>query len=104
MKSPSLVKALTVVIAAPLVSVGRIIEQIGKLRFRNGHGSGMIRLACNVAGWLKWRSKNVTSELFIGSWTENAGLPGGPLGFALAFPALSCQVSKCIVSLGPRLR
>jgi hypothetical protein len=67
MKSPSLVRALAAPIAIPLVSVGRIIEQRGKLRFRNGHGSGMIRLACNVSGWLKWRSKNVTSELFTGS-------------------------------------
>jgi hypothetical protein len=67
MKSPSLVRALTAPIAIPLVSVGRIIEQSGKLRLRNGHGSGIIRLAYNVSGWLKWRSKNVTSELFIES-------------------------------------
>ena len=92
MKSPSLVRDMSAPIAAPVVSVGRIIEQMGKLRFRNGHGSGMIKLACNVSGWLKCRSTNVTSELLTGSWTEKGGLAGGPLGFVFALPALSCQV------------
>ncbi len=45
MKSPSAVRALAAPIAAPFVSVGRIIEQIGNFRLRNGHGSGMIRLS-----------------------------------------------------------
>jgi hypothetical protein len=48
MNSPSLVRALTAPIAIPCVSVGRMIEQSGKLRLRNGHGSGMIRLALHV--------------------------------------------------------
>ena len=31
----------------PSVSVGRIIEQLGKVLLRNGHGSGIIGFACN---------------------------------------------------------
>src|SRR5215469_14260436 len=98
MKSPSAVKAAAAPIAAPFVAVGRIIEQIGNFRLRNGVGSGMIRLACVVSvaappsAGVKWRSRNVTSELFTGSWTVNGGLAGGPFGFVFALPALSCQV------------
>src|ERR1700719_618357 len=103
MKSPSSVRLLTAPIAAFFVSVGRIIEQLGKVLLRNGHGSGMIRLACNVSGWSKWRSKNVTDELFTESKTVNGGFPGGPLGFVFALPALSCHVWKCMVSVGPML-
>jgi hypothetical protein len=33
--------------AAPSGSVGRIIEQLGEVLLRNGHGSGIIRFACN---------------------------------------------------------
>ena len=53
MKSPSLVSACTAPIAAPLVLVGRMIEQGGNFRLRNGHGSGMIRLPCrdSEADW-----------------------------------------------------
>ena len=86
MNSPSELRALTAPIAAPLVWVGRIIEQIGKLPLRNGHGSGMIRLASNVSSVLAVRSTNLTVELFIGSETVSGGKP------AFAFPALSCQV------------
>src|SRR5580704_5266600 len=50
LNSPSSVRPLTAPIAAPFVSVGRIIEHLGKVLFRNGHGSGMIRFACNVSG------------------------------------------------------
>ena len=50
LNSPSSVRPLTAPIAAPFVSVGRIIEQLGKVLLRNGHGSGMIRFACNVCG------------------------------------------------------
>ena len=80
MKSPSAVKALSAPIAAPLVSVGRMIEQIGKFWLRNGHGSGMIRLFLKVAGVeSSVRSTNVTVELlFIGSTTVSGGLPAFP--------------------------
>ena len=44
MNSPSSVKALTAPIAAPFVSVGRMIEQTGNMRLRKMVGSGMIRL------------------------------------------------------------
>src|SRR3984893_7732560 len=102
MKRPSSFSALTAPMAAPLVSVGRMIEQFGNFLFRNGHGSGMIRFACNVSGAPLCRSLNVTDELFIGSNTVNGGLGPGP-GPAFAFPALSCHVWKCAVSVGPML-
>ena len=44
MNSPLAVKALTAPIAAPWVSVGRMIEQTGNFRLRKTVGSGMIRL------------------------------------------------------------
>ena len=47
MNSPSAVKALSAAIAAPRVSVGRMIETIGNVRLRNMVGSGMIRLVWN---------------------------------------------------------
>ena len=45
-----------------------MIEQAGKLRRMNSHGSGMIKLACNVSGCPVVRSINVTVELF--DWVE----------------------------------
>jgi hypothetical protein len=47
LNSPSFVRPRTAPIAAPFVSVERIIEQLGKVLLRNGHGSGIIRFACN---------------------------------------------------------
>src|SRR5438067_705219 len=44
MKSPMSVKNLTTPMAIPFVLVGRMIEHLGSVRLRNGHGSGMIRL------------------------------------------------------------
>ena len=44
MKRPSFVKAFTAPMAAPAVSVGRMIEHGGNCRLRNVVGSGMIRL------------------------------------------------------------
>src|SRR5438552_4096197 len=44
MKSPMLVRKLTTLMATPFVSVGRMIEQTGRLELMNGHGSGIIRL------------------------------------------------------------
>src|SRR5438552_3768399 len=44
MKSPSFIRAVNAPMAAPFVSVGRMIEHTGNLRLRNGHGSG-IRLS-----------------------------------------------------------
>src|SRR5205823_8650959 len=44
MKSPSAVKALAAPIAAPFVSVGRMIETTGNFLLRKMVGSGMIRL------------------------------------------------------------
>jgi hypothetical protein len=79
MKSPSAARALTAPAAAPLVLVGRTIEQIGNLLLRNGQGSGIIRLACNDSGWLVVRSRNVTVDPVFGSVSVNGvALPGFP--------------------------
>ena len=61
---------------------GRMIAQAGRFELRNSHGSGMIRLDCNVSGWLLVRSVNVTVAPVTGSTSVNG----------VAFPALSCQV------------
>ena len=50
LNNPSSVSALAAPLAAPFVSVGRIIEHLGKVLLRNGHGSGIMRFACNVSG------------------------------------------------------
>src|SRR5437660_1642592 len=88
MNSPSAVKALSAAIAAPRVSVGRMIEQIGNRRRRKIVGSGMIRLV-----WVSSPSalRSGKTKPFVGS------VRGG------ALPALSCQVWKCIISVPPML-
>src|ERR1700704_4487927 len=94
MKSPIEVRKLTTLIATPFVSVGRMIEQGGSLRLRNGQGSGMIRLV--------WKSSPPKGDaLRLG----NVRLPNvsGASGVETALPALSCQVWKCWVSVGPML-
>ena len=72
--------------AMPSVCVGRMIEQIGNVRRRNTVGSGMIRLASLVS----------PPALRSGKTRPVMGSVSGG-----AFPALSCQVWKCIVSVGP---
>jgi hypothetical protein len=74
--------------AAPLVWVGRMIETIGNLRLRKIVGSGMIRFVCKASPSALRSGK---TRPFVGS------VRGG------AFPALSCQVWKCIASVGPML-
>src|SRR6266516_1568595 len=63
MKRPSLVKALTVLMAAPSVSVGRMIETIGNLRSRKIVGSGMIRLPCPVSDLFGLRGRQLLARL-----------------------------------------
>src|SRR5260370_22838684 len=92
MNSPSEVSALTVPTAAPTVSVGRMIEHTGNVRLRNGHGSGMMRLV-----W-KFSPPNGAA---LRSGNTKLGLVESVNGGAL--PALSCQVWKCAVSVGPIL-
>src|ERR1700736_3710141 len=91
MNNPSAVSALAAPIAAPFIEVGRMIEHTGNFRLRNGHGSGMIRFVwkSSLFGLGALRSGNVSP--LVGS------VRGG------ALPALSCQVWKCIVSVGPML-
>src|SRR3954447_26066607 len=74
--------------AAAFVSLGRMIEQIGNFLSRNFVGSGMMRLGLYSA-LPPFRSGYVSPV--VGS------VRGG------ALPALSCQVWKCIVSVGPLL-
>src|SRR5438874_13199787 len=92
MKSPISVRNLSAPLATPCVFVGRMIEQRGSVGLRNGHGSGMIRLFVNNSlATSKWG--NVTETPVTGSTAVKGG----------ALPALSCQVWKCIVSVGPML-
>ena len=92
MNSPSAVRALTAPIAAPFVLVGRIIEHRGNFRLRNGQGSGKMRFVWYVSppNGGEFRSGK-TSFGLVGS--VKAG----------ALPNLSCQISKCAVSVGPIL-
>src|SRR5260370_1006529 len=50
--------------AAPFVSVGRIIEHTGNFRSRNGTGSGMIKLVCKV------ESSGVRDRLKVVGWGQ----------------------------------
>src|SRR3954470_6387226 len=92
---PIAVRNFTTPIAIPLVSVGRITEHLGSLRLMNGHGSGMIKLVGNSSppNGGEFRSGNVTDTPVTGSTAVKGG----------ALPALSAQVWKCIVSVGPIL-
>ena len=62
MKSPMLVRNVRAPMAAPSVFVGRMIETIGRLVSRNGHGSGMIRFVWKSSppNGGEFRSGNVT--------------------------------------------
>jgi hypothetical protein len=84
MKSPIAVRKLTTPMAIPSVSVGRIIEHRGSLRFMNEHGSGMIRLVWNYGppSGGEFRSGKVTDTFVTGSTAVKGG----------ALPALSAQV------------
>ena len=95
MKRPISVRNLTTPMAMPSVSVGRMIEQTGRFLLMNGHGSGMIRLVWNSSppNGAEFKSGNVTVLLFTGSKAVTCG----------QLPALSDQVWKCIVSVGPIL-
>jgi len=81
MKSPISVKNRRAPMAAPWVFVGRMIETIGRLRSRNGHGSGMIKLLFR-SSLATLKSGNVTETPVIGSTAVSGG----------ALPALSDQV------------
>jgi hypothetical protein len=89
MKSPSLVKALTVAAAPPYSSeVGRMIETGGNFRLRNGHGSGMTKLVwnCSPPNGAALRFGNTSWGLF--------GSVRGARGSETALPALSCPTRK----------
>src|SRR5215471_16033599 len=96
MKRPIAVRNFTTPMATPLVSVGRMIEHTGRLRLRKGQGSGMIKFVWNVSppNGVEFRSGNF--KPFVGSVS-------GASGVETALPALSDQVWKCIVSVGPML-
>src|ERR1700759_4323125 len=81
--------------AIPFVSVGRMMEHGGSLRLRKGHGSGMIGFVLYVSppNGGEFRSGKVTDTPVTGSLAVSGG----------ALPALSAQVWKCMVSVGPML-
>src|SRR5204863_1940266 len=87
--NPVSVRNLTAPMAAPFVSVGRTLEQMGNFRSRNIVGSGIIRLVENSSPPKGGEFKSGKTSPFVGS------VKGG------ALPALSCQVWKCIASVGP---
>ena len=80
LKSPVAVGKEVAPVAAPFVSVGRMIEQTRNFRSRNMVGSGMIRLV--------WKSSPPNGGLFRSGNTNP--LVGSVSGGAM--PALSCQV------------
>ena|SRR5205085_7307034 len=84
MKSPMFVRNCNAPIATPCVLVGRMIETIGRLRSRNGHGSGMIRFVWKSSppNGGEFRSGKVTDTPVTGSMAVKRG----------AFPASSDQV------------
>jgi hypothetical protein len=87
------VRNLATLIAAPFVSVGRMIEHVGNLRPRNVVvGSGMIRFVWKSVPPNGFSLRSGNTSPFVGSVTGGAS------------PALSLQVWKCIVSVGPMLR
>ena len=85
-KSPSSVKALTAPIAAPSVSVGRMIETGGNFRLRKMVGSGMIRLVC--VAWLL-RGIEVWEIQLIGGISQNFEIAG------LVMPRLKVRYLGC---------
>lgn len=91
-KRPMSVKNLTTPLAIFSVSVGRITEHGGRSGLMKGHGSGMIRFALR-SSLAEVRSGKLTDTAVTGSTAVNLG----------ALPALSCQVWKCMVSVGPIL-
>src|SRR5579871_2805743 len=96
MKRPIAVKNFTTPMAIPLVSVGRMMEHFGSDGLRNGHGSGMMRLVVNS-------SPPNGAALRFGNVSPLVGSVRGARGGETALPALSDQVWKCIVSVGPML-
>src|SRR5579862_2020652 len=93
---PIAVRKLSAPIAAPFVSVGRITDTIGRLRLRNGHGSGIIRLVLNC-------SPPSGGAFRFGKNNPLVGSVNGAMGSEEALPAMSDQVWKCMVSVGPML-
>src|SRR5690242_17125512 len=93
MNRPMLVRNVSAPIAMPSLFVGRITEHLGRSWLMNGHGSGMIRFVWNSSppNGAEFKSGNVIDTPVTGSTAVNGG----------AFPALSDQVWKCIVSVGP---
>src|SRR3954471_12977208 len=83
------VRAFAALTAAPSVWLGRMIKQIGNFLSRNFVGSGMIRFGLYSS----------LPELSLGNVSPVVGSVRGG-----ALPALSCQVWKCIASVGPMLR
>ncbi len=50
-----------------MLRAGRMIEQTGNLRMRNGQGAGMIWFAGRISEWFTASSTNATSAWVMGS-------------------------------------
>ena len=92
MNSPSAVKALSAPMAAPSVSVGRMIETDRELAIEEDRrlGHDQVGLASFTVGVEVGKGHRYPV-------TGSTAVRGG------ALPALSCQVWKCIISLPPML-
>src|SRR5580704_16420331 len=103
MNSPLALRPATACCAPKIfveIETGRMIETGGNLRLRNGHGSGMIRLV--------WKSSRPNGDGAGKGGTlrfGNTRVPSvrGASGVETPLPALSCQVWKWEVSVGPML-
>src|SRR5215471_14536186 len=88
-------KAIVATAPSRAVEVGRITEQGGKSELINLQGMGMIWLVSNGAA----------GSTPFGAWSGAMGRGGksAPVanGTGGAFPALSCQTSKCWISVPP---
>src|ERR1700721_1181487 len=99
MNNPSFFKLCSAAIAPPAVSVGRMMETMPNFLFRKNVGSGMIRLVWNSSATF-----GSVDPLRFGNVTVAPVEPGNPVSVSvrrIALPALSCQVWKCEVSVGP---
>ena len=84
MNSPMAVKNFTTPMATPFVSVGRMIEHTGRLRLKNGQGSGMIRLVWKVSPPKGGELRSGKTSPLVGS------VKGG------ALPALSTKFESAL--------
>ena len=96
MKRPSSVRAFTAPMAAPVVSVGRMIEHGGKLAAEERGGLGHDQVGLEILAAERWRVE-------IGERDGDAGYGVDHIVSGRTLPALSCQVWKWQISVPPML-